>query len=146
MPPHLSGRIVYHPPLPRMRNQLVDRAPMGTTVKVCGCWVGSSMAAALRACSSMFGLAAGMAACHACFQAGMRRRSCRRGHLTLVAAARQVLAFYERPLWRPSANLSQCITFALDPHASTSRGHRSVDSVYDVSPPGGPGVLASFLW
>ncbi|KAL4441816.1 hypothetical protein ABPG77_003732 [Micractinium sp. CCAP 211/92] len=90
MPPHVSGRIVYHPPLPRMRNQLVDRAPMGTTVKV--------------------------------------------------------LAFYERPLWRPSANLSQCITFALDPHASTSRGHRSVDSVYDVSPPGGPGVLASFLW
>ncbi len=64
----------------------------------------------------------------------------------LLAAARQVLAFYERPLWRPSANLSQCITFALDPHASTSRGHRSVDSVYDVSPPGGPGVLASFLW
>jgi len=35
MPPHLSGRIVYHPQLSRMRNQLVDRTPMGTTVKVC---------------------------------------------------------------------------------------------------------------
>lgn len=90
MPPHLSGRIVYHPPLPRMRNQLVDRAPMGTTVKV--------------------------------------------------------LAFYERPLWRTSPNVSRCVTFALDPHAFTARGDRSVDSVYDVSPPGGPGVLASFLW
>lgn len=33
MPPHVSGRIVYHPQLPRMRNQLVDRTPMGTTVK-----------------------------------------------------------------------------------------------------------------
>lgn len=34
MPPHLSGRILYRPQLPRMRNQLVDRTPMGTTVKV----------------------------------------------------------------------------------------------------------------
>ncbi|KAI7837241.1 hypothetical protein COHA_008929 [Chlorella ohadii] len=90
MPPHLSGRIVYQPQLPRMRNQLVDRTPMGTTVKV--------------------------------------------------------LAFYERPIWRTSSNISEAVTFVLDPHAFTPSGDRSIDSVYDVSPPNGPGALASFLW
>lgn len=34
MPPHLTSRIVYSPDLPRARNQLGDRTPMGTTVKV----------------------------------------------------------------------------------------------------------------
>lgn len=34
MPPHLAGAITYQPPLPRRRNQLTDRTPMGTTVKV----------------------------------------------------------------------------------------------------------------
>ncbi|PRW57779.1 Amine oxidase [flavin-containing] [Chlorella sorokiniana] len=90
MPPHLSGRIVYRPQLPRMRNQLVDRTPMGTTVKV--------------------------------------------------------LAFYERPFWRTSPNINETVTFVLDPHAFTPTGDRSIDSVYDVSPPNGPGALASFLW
>lgn len=90
MPPHLAGGIVYQPPLPRRRNQLTDRTPMGTTVKV--------------------------------------------------------LAFYERPLWRQSGNVSEGVTFVLDPASYTREGRRSVDSVYDVSPPEGPGVLASFLW
>ena len=34
MPPHLTGQIIYTPDLPRARNQLTDRTPMGTTVKV----------------------------------------------------------------------------------------------------------------
>ena len=34
MPPHLAGRIQYDPPLPPMRQQLTQRVPMGTCVKV----------------------------------------------------------------------------------------------------------------
>ena len=41
----------------------------------------------------------------------------------------QALAFYERPIWRTSSNLSECITFVLDPHAFTPSGDRSIDSV-----------------
>ncbi|PRW20792.1 amine oxidase [Chlorella sorokiniana] len=36
MPPHLSGRITYDPPLPGRRAQLTQRFPMGTTVKCIG--------------------------------------------------------------------------------------------------------------
>ena len=36
MPPHLSGRITYNPPLPARRAQLTQRFPMGTTVKCIG--------------------------------------------------------------------------------------------------------------
>ncbi len=36
MPPHLSGRITYDPPLPARRAQLTQRFPMGTTVKCLG--------------------------------------------------------------------------------------------------------------
>ncbi len=36
MPPHLSGRITYDPPLPPRRAQLTQRFPMGTTVKCIG--------------------------------------------------------------------------------------------------------------
>lgn len=41
----------------------------------------------------------------------------------------QVLAFYERPLWRQSANVNESITFVLDPRAHTTQGDASVDSV-----------------
>ncbi len=34
MPPHLAGRIVYHPPLPALRAQLTQRVPMGSCAKV----------------------------------------------------------------------------------------------------------------
>jgi monoamine oxidase len=34
MPPHLTGRILYNPPLPPMRQQLVQRMPMGTCAKI----------------------------------------------------------------------------------------------------------------
>lgn len=163
MPPHLSGRIVYHPPLPRMRNQLVDRAPMGTTVKVPGFGVPSDLSAlytldlALRSKRARL-LSPSIEARPgdkqlpplANPQPSQARAGCvRDGALHdcwRTCRPSQVLAFYERPLWRASPNVSQCVTFVLDPHAFTARGDRSVDSVYDVSPPGGPGALASFLW
>ncbi len=34
MPPHLAGRITYDPPLPPLRQQLTQRIPMGTCVKI----------------------------------------------------------------------------------------------------------------
>ena len=34
MPPHLTGRLTYDPPLPRKRAQLVQRAPMASIIKV----------------------------------------------------------------------------------------------------------------
>ena len=34
MPPCLTGRITYDPPLPRERNQVPQRTPMGAVVKV----------------------------------------------------------------------------------------------------------------
>jgi L-amino acid dehydrogenase len=34
MPPHLTGRILYDPPLPPMRQQLVQRMPMGACAKI----------------------------------------------------------------------------------------------------------------
>ena len=34
MPPHLTGRIMYDPPMPAERDQLVQRVPM---VRVCPC-------------------------------------------------------------------------------------------------------------
>jgi len=38
MPPWLTGRITYDPPLPRQRNQVAQRTPMGAVVKVrAGC-------------------------------------------------------------------------------------------------------------
>lgn len=91
MPPCLSGRITYDPPLPRQRNQVPQRTPMGAVVKV--------------------------------------------------------LAFYEKPWWRKEgAPLEQQVTMALEPHAFNVHHPLYIDSVFDVSPPGGPGVLASFLW
>lgn len=91
MPPCLTGRITYDPPLPRERNQVPQRSPMGAVVKI--------------------------------------------------------LAFYGAPHWRTEgAPLSEQVTFALNPHAFNADHHLYIDSVYDVSPPGGPGVLASFLW
>ncbi|MBW4468102.1 MAG: flavin monoamine oxidase family protein [Pegethrix bostrychoides GSE-TBD4-15B] len=34
MPPHLAGRIIYHPPLPPLREQLTQRVPMGCCAKI----------------------------------------------------------------------------------------------------------------
>ena len=34
MPPHLAGKISYEPPLPPLRQQLTQRVPMGTCVKI----------------------------------------------------------------------------------------------------------------
>jgi len=34
MPPHLAGRIIYHPPLPPQREQLTQRVPMGCCAKI----------------------------------------------------------------------------------------------------------------
>jgi hypothetical protein len=34
MPPWLTGRITYSPALPRQRNQVAQRTPMGAVVKV----------------------------------------------------------------------------------------------------------------
>lgn len=91
MPPWLTGRITYDPPLPRRRNQCAQRTPMGAVVKV--------------------------------------------------------LAFYERPYWRKEGvPLEQQATVALEPHAFNPDHPLYIDSCFDVSPPGGPGVLASFLW
>lgn len=36
MPPCLTGRITYSPALPRQRNQVAQRTPMGAVVKVRG--------------------------------------------------------------------------------------------------------------
>ncbi|KAI7839402.1 hypothetical protein COHA_006803 [Chlorella ohadii] len=67
---------------------------------------------------------------------------------TTVKASRRgaVLAFYEEPFWRNGLPANESITFAIDPFAYTTASARKIDSVFDVSPPGGPGVLASFLW
>jgi len=85
MPPHLTGRITYDPPPPALRNQLVQRCAMGSTVKM--------------------------------------------------------LAFYERPFWRPASGVKDGITTAINPDPSAP-----VSMIFDVSPPDGPGVLASFLF
>lgn len=152
MPPHLSGRIVYRPQLPRMRNQLVDRTPMGTTVKVGG-QAGCCMQACCGACPGMRSQAAGgwhthrhnrqqcttwgrpvMSRNHLAFQLSkplpqglhcVGTNTCLAAHPHLL----QVLAFYERPFWRSSSNLSESVTFVLDPHAFTPSGDRSIDSV-----------------
>eukprot|EP00887_Chlorella_sp_A99_P000867 scaffold5.g867.t1 len=85
MPPCLTGRITYDPQLPRERNQVAQRTPMGAVVKV--------------------------------------------------------LAFYEKPWWRQEgAPLSDQVTVALEPHAFNPDHPARIDSVFDVSPPGGPGV------
>ena len=58
----------------------------------------------------------------------------------------QVLAFYAKPHWRKEGlPLSEQVTVALEPHAFNPDHPLYIDSVFDVSPPGGPGVLASFL-
>lgn len=91
MPPWLTGRITFSPALPRQRNQVPQRTPMGAVVKV--------------------------------------------------------LAFYEKPYWRKEGvPLAEQVTVALEPHAFNPEHPLYIDSVFDVSPPGGPGVLASFLW
>lgn len=90
MPSHLTGRITYDPPLPRERNQVPQRTPMGGVVKI--------------------------------------------------------LAFYASPFWRTEGGISEQVTFALNPHVYHPDHPLYIDSVFDVSPPGGPGVLASFLW
>ncbi|KAI3434449.1 hypothetical protein D9Q98_002526 [Chlorella vulgaris] len=90
MPSHLTGRITYDPPLPRERNQVPQRTPMGAVVKI--------------------------------------------------------LAFYASPFWRTEGGIHEQVTFALNPHVYHPDHPLYIDSVFDVSPPGGPGVLASFLW
>ena len=67
-------------------------------------------------------------------------------HHTLWDAPAQVLSFYEKPWWRKEGlPLSEQVTVALEPHAFNPDHPLYIDSVFDVSPPGGPGVLASFL-
>lgn len=50
------------------------------------------------------------------------------------------------PTHTPHHPLTEQVTFAINPSAFNTDHHLYIDSVYDVSPPGGPGVLASFLW
>ena len=58
-----------------------------------------------------------------------------------------MLAFYEKPYWRKEGvPLAEQVTVALEPHAFNPDHPLYIDSVFDVSPPGGAGVLASFLW
>lgn len=64
-----------------------------------------------------------------CCTAGARTPQALNSQNLNLHFAAQVLAFYERPFWRPSANVSEGVTFVLDPAAYTTQGRRSIDSV-----------------
>lgn len=107
MPPHLTGRIDYEPELPVKRSQLMDRAPMGTTIKVC-CGGQQCKGAAPDAAALCSATLAG--ADHGLISATAHRLP----FLSCLLPA-QVLAFYETPVWRKGAEAPDFLSFALQP-------------------------------
>lgn len=110
MPPWLTGRITYDPPLPRQRNQCAQRTPMGAVVKV-GPFSrrpGLKMPEGFLAMPNRL-TAAGDG--QPCWNAPDT------APFTLhLPAPLQVLAFYERPYWRKEGvPLEQQATVALEP-------------------------------
>lgn len=48
---------------------------------------------------------------------------------------------FESPFWRNGSDITQTVTSAIDPDPALP-----VREAFDISPPGGPGIIASFLY
>lgn len=53
----------------------------------------------------------------------------------------KMVAFYAEPFWRNGKSVKDSISLAIDPNPALK-----VSEAFDVSPPGGPGALAGFLY
>ena len=53
----------------------------------------------------------------------------------------QVVSVYDSPFWRNGSGIEEAVTAVIDPDPALP-----VREGWDISPPGGPGVIASFMY